>query len=114
MNFSNQKMPLKAARHKFGAVRCERDGIKFPSLLERRYYDALKVRQAQGEVIFFLCQTPFHLPGNIKYLCDFQVFLADGTIEFVDTKGRDTPVSINKRKTVEALYPIEIKVVTKV
>ena len=111
--YRNQKRPG-AVRHKFGAVRCERDGKKFPSKLERRYYDQLKIRQQNGEVLFFLCQVPFDLPGNIKYWCDFEVFFTDGSVEFVDTKGRDTPVSINKRKQVEDLYPIQIKIVTKV
>lgn len=104
----------KVLKHKFGAVSCERDGKKFPSRLERRYYDQLKIRQASGEVVFFLCQVPFELGGGVKYVCDFQVFLSDGTVEFVDTKGRDTTLSIAKRKIVEDLYPVEIKIVTKV
>ena len=62
----------------------------------------------------FLRQVPFDLPGNVKYVCDFQVFLATGDVEFIDTKGRDTKMSIAKRKMVEELYPVEIKIVTKV
>ncbi len=104
----------KVQRHKFGAISCERDGKKFPSRLERKYYDQLKLRQIAGEVIFFLCQVPFAIGGGVKYVCDFQVFLSDGTVEFIDTKGRDTAMSIAKRKIVEALYPVEIKIVTKV
>lgn len=101
-------------RHKFGAKACERDNKKFPSKLERRYYDNLKIRQASGEVIFFLRQVAFDLPGNTRYICDFQVFLADDTVEFIDTKGRDTPLSIAKRKIVEDIYPVKIKIVMKV
>ncbi len=104
----------KIHRHKFGAVSCERDAKKFPSRLERRYYDQLKIRQQSGEVLFFLRQVPFDLSGGVKYVCDFQVFLSDGTVEFVDTKGRDTAMSIAKRKIVEGSYPVEIKIVTKV
>lgn len=104
----------KILKHKFGAVRCERDQKKFPSRLERKYYDLLKLQQSRGEVIFFLRQVPFDLPGNVRYICDFQVFFADDTIEFIDTKGRDTAMSIAKRKIVEDLYPVEIKIVTKV
>lgn len=104
----------KAQRHKFGAVRCEIDGKKFPSRLERRYYEQLLLRQKGGDVIFFLRQVPFDLPGGVKYVTDFQVFLSDGSVEFVDTKGRDTQMSIAKRKIVESLYPVEIKIVTKV
>lgn len=98
-------------RHKFGAKRCETDGIKFPSKLEAKYYGLLKIRQQAGEVIFFLRQVPFYLPGGIKYVVDFQVFLADGTVEFIDTKGKDTPLSLSKRTICEALYPIEIRIV---
>lgn len=101
-------------RHKFGAIRCERDEISFPSKLERAYYDQLKLRQKAGDVIFFLRQVPFDLPGGVKYLADYLVFLSDGSVEFVDCKGRDTPLSIVKRKTVESLYPVEIKIVSKI
>lgn len=98
-------------QHKFKAKPCELDGIKFPSRLEARYYQHLKLRQKAGEVILFLRQTPFHLPGGLKYVVDFTVFLSDGSVEFVDTKGRDTPMSIAKRKQTEHLYPITIKIV---
>lgn len=88
----------KVQKHKFGAMSCERDQKKFPSRLERRYYDQLKLRQSSGEVVFFLMQTPFQLPGNVKYVVDFTVFLADGTVEFIDTKGRDTTLSLAKER----------------
>lgn len=101
-------------RHKFNAVRCERDDKKFASKLERSYYDSLMIQQKSGSVIFFLRQVPFELPGKVKYVCDFQVFLANGEINFIDVKGRDTPLSIAKRKMVESLYPINIEIVTKV
>ncbi len=99
-------------KHKFNAVRCERDGKKFPSKLERRYYDQLKLRQIAGDVIFFLTQTRWDLPGNTHYFNDFTVFLSDGNVEFVDTKGKMTSTSILKIKQVEDLYPIKIKIVT--
>ncbi len=105
---------MKTIRHKFKAVRCEADGKKFPSLLERNYYYQLVNRQKSGEVIFFLRQPSFDLPGKVQYKADFQVFNSDGTVEFVDTKGIDTAISIAKRKMVEDLYPIKIKIVKKV
>ena len=115
--FRRSSSPVKqfrsATKNKYGAVKCERDGINFPSLLERSYYDQLKLRQISGELKYFLRQIPFQLPGGVKYFCDFQLFFADGTVEYVDTKGRDTPVSKIKRKMVEDLYPIEIKIVTR-
>lgn len=105
---------MKTLRHKFGAVRCESDGKKFPSKLERNYYNQLVLRQKAGEVLFFLRQIPFDLPGNVIYRADFQVFKNDGTVEFIDTKGKDTALSISKRKMVEDLYPVSINIVTRV
>jgi hypothetical protein len=101
-------------RHKFGAVRCERDGKRFPSKLEARYYDRLRILQNSGQVLFFLRQIPFDLPGSTRYVCDFQVFYSNGDISFVDTKGKDTALSLTKRKMVEDLYPVTIEIVSKV
>lgn len=100
-------------KHKFKALACEEDGKKFPSKLERAYYNRLKILQNIGEVVFFLRQVPFELPGGVKHFIDFQVFLASGEVEFVDTKGLDTSMGKAKRKMVEDLYPIKIKLVTK-
>ena len=108
------KMRKNLKKHKFKAKPCERDDKKFPSKLERKYYDQLKFKQSFGEVVFFLRQVSFDLPGGVRYVCDFQVFYSNGDIEFIDTKGVDTPMSKAKRKMVEDLYPVEIKIVTKV
>lgn len=105
---------MKILKHKFGAVRTKRDGLKFDSKLEAAYYSQLKLRQHAGDILFFLRQVPFQLPGNVKYVCDFMVFMADGTIEIVDVKGKDTHMSIAKRKMVEDIYPLQIKVVNRV
>lgn len=96
-------------RHKFNAVRCESDGVKFASKKELKRYLELKSLKQQGEIIFFLMQTPFHLPASVKYVCDFQVFWANGDITFEDVKGMKTPIYILKKKQVENIYPIEIK-----
>lgn len=97
--------------HKYGAERTERNGIKFDSKKEARYYNELLLRVIAGEVIFFLRQTPFHLPGNVTYRVDFQEFHADGTIHFIDVKGMQTKEFIMKKKMVEDLYPVEIEIV---
>jgi hypothetical protein len=102
-------------RHKFHAQPTECDGIKFASKAEAKYYAQLKLRQRAGEVVFFLRQVPIHLPGNIKYVCDFMEFHVDGAVHFVDVKGASgkkglhTPMFIAKRKIVESLYPIKIE-----
>lgn len=105
---------MKRLKHKFGAVRCKRNGINFPSKLERAYYDKLLMLQKAGELLFFLRQVGFDIGGGHRYFSDFQLFWADGTVEFIDTKGRDTPLSKLKRDQLEELYPVEIKIVKKV
>lgn len=97
-----------AVKHKFNARRTECDGISFTSKKEARYYQALCLRQKAGEVLFFLRQVPFHLPGNVRYVVDFAEFLSDGTVCFVDVKGMKTEQYKTKKKLVEALYPIQI------
>ena len=97
--------------HKFGAKKTERDGFKFDSKLEARYYDYLKKRELDGDIVFFLRQTRFHLEGNVTYSCDFAVFWADGSVSFIDVKGRETKEFIRAKKQVEARYPVVIEVV---
>tara|TARA_R100001594_G_scaffold24454_1_gene47969 strand:- start:1026 stop:1331 length:306 start_codon:yes stop_codon:yes gene_type:complete len=93
---------------KYNAVLTERDGIKFHSKKEAGYYDELKLRKEAGEILFFLRQTPFHLPGNVKYVCDFVEFHANGDVLFVDVKGQRTPAYKRSIKQVKAYYGIEI------
>ncbi len=100
---------IRIHRHKFHAIQTEVNGIKFPSKKEAKYYQELLLRQKAKDIVFFLYQVPFHLPGGVKYFCDFQVFHTNGTISFIDTKGFKTPTYKAKKKMVEALYPILIE-----
>lgn len=95
-------------RHKFGAKQVERDGAKFQSKKEARYYDKLVLARQSGELLFFLRQVRFDLPGGVVYRLDFLEFWADGTVQCTDVKGHRTPEYIAKKKQVEALYPVEI------
>lgn len=103
------RMPRKRVQHKYRAVRTERDGLKFASKKEARYYDQLKLRQRSGDVVMFLRQVRFDLPGGVFYYCDFQVFEASGDVRFVDVKGVETETFKVKRRLVESLYPVEIE-----
>jgi len=96
-------------KHKFNAKPQIYEGIKFASKKELKRYKELKLLQRSGEVLFFLRQVPFHLPGGVKYVCDFLVFWADQNVAFEDVKGMRTAMYIAKKKIVEALYPIEIQ-----
>lgn len=95
-------------KHKFNAIRCEYDGIKFASKKECNRYKQLTELKSSGKVVFFLRQTPFHLEGGVKYVCDFVVFWSDGNVTIEDVKGMRTAVYITKKKIVEATYPIKI------
>ena len=100
---------MRINKHKFNAKKTISDGIKFDSKKEARYYDELNLRVMAGEVVFFLRQVPFHLPGNVTYRVDFQEFHTNGEVHFIDVKGFKTPEYIMKKKMVENLYPIEIE-----
>ena len=95
--------------HKFNAVRTEVSGVKFPSKKEARYYEKLLLRQKAGDVLFFLRQVPFHLPGNVRYVIDFVTFEKNGTVHFIDVKGFKTSEYRMKKRQVEALFPVEIE-----
>lgn len=97
-------------KNKYGAEPTERDGFRFDSKHEASVYDRLKLLQQNDDVLFFLRQVPFHLPGNVTYRCDFQVFFSNGTVEFWDAKSKGTVTESYKmkKKMVESLYPIEI------
>lgn len=95
--------------HKFRAKPTNCDGIRFASKKEAKRYSDLVRLKSSGYVLFFLRQVPLHLPGNVKYVCDFLVFWTDGKITFEDVKGLKTPMYIAKKKMVESVYPIEIQ-----
>jgi Protein of unknown function (DUF1064) len=99
---------IKLLKHKFKAKVTETDGIKFPSQKEAKRYNSLKTLQNIGEVLFFLRQVPFHLPGGVKYVCDFLIFWANGSVTIEDVKGFKTESYKAKKKMVEAIYPIII------
>ena len=68
---------------------------------ERAYADILNARVIAGEVQSWTFEShTFKLADNTRYTPDFEVFLADGTLEFVDTKGAGPvdPKSIVKIK----------------
>lgn len=95
-------------KHKFKARRTNVDGIKFSSKKEANRYNILKLLQKSGEILFFLRQVPFHLPGGVKYVCDFFIFWANGDVTIEDVKGFKTETYKAKKKMVEAIYPVEI------
>jgi len=126
----------KPVRSKYHNLPTEADGIKFQSKLEAKYYVELDLRRKAGEVLYFLRQVPFHLPGGVIYRVDFQIVsyhtgyagtvqlkqegmrdlrhLEPLVVEYVDCKGMDTQDSKNKIKIVQSLYGVDIQIVRKV
>lgn len=101
-------------RHKFNAKPSRVDNINFPSKLERRYYEKLKLMQKAGEVTGFLMQVPFHFKCGATYRLDFLVFYADGTCKGIETKGLETPAWKLKAKMIADEYPwFDLEVVKK-
>lgn len=110
----NMRDDVRRIKHKFHARPVVEDGHHFPSKLEWKLYKQLLLQQRSGEVLFFLRQVPFHLPGGTKYVLDFLVFYASGDVRALDAKGMETETFKLKKKMVEEIYPIEIEVVKKV
>ncbi len=98
-------------KHKYNAVPTIVDGLRFDSKKEANHYKRNKILLASGEMVMQLRQVPFHLPGGVIYRLDFMEFYSNEKILFIDVKGRDTPQSKQKRKQVEAMYPIIITLV---
>jgi|ERR1700684_1387270 len=104
---------MKRFGHKFKSKPIVEDCHHFPSTLEWKYFKHLQLLQKSGEVVFFLRQVPFHLPGGVKYVVDYQVFYSDGRCSFVDIKGFETSEFKIKQKIVQDLYPVEIEIIKK-
>lgn len=99
------------ARSKYGAVPTVVDDKRFDSKLEARRYEALTLLWKAGEILWFLRQVPFDLPGGRKYRADFLIVWMDGRTTVEDCKGFDTEMSKLKRAQVEELYGIKIELV---
>lgn len=101
--------PPKAS--KYHAVPAVVDGKRFDSRLEARRYEALLLLWKAGEILWFIRQVPFDLPGGRKYRADFLIVWKDQRVTVEDTKGVDTAMSKLKRDQVQELYGITIELV---
>lgn len=117
--------------NKYNATITEIDGIKFRSKKEAKRYQELKLLQKAGEVLYFIRQPKFDLPGGVTYTADFLVVwkgskkkdavwgVINPFLEFIefneicieDVKGMKTKEFIMKKKMVESLYPVKIEVI---
>lgn len=128
LDADGQPIPKKPpGPHKYSAEPTTVDGIRFDSKLEARYYDELILRVKAREILYFLRQVPFHLPGGVIYRVDFMVVSLfpwhdahrrpqrmPEVLEYFDCKGFSTQEGKNKIKQVQALYGVKIILVKKV
>lgn len=78
MKFRRSREGRYGKRHKPGVM----------NATEKAYSDILEARRLAGEVISWLFESmTFKLASDCRYTPDFAVWLADGSMEFVDTKG---------------------------
>lgn len=92
-------------RHKFKATRTTYNGRSYPSKLQAAYAKYLTDLKKEGLVLFFLEEVPFRFYDTSKYLVDFMVFMTDGEIRFIETKGRETSEFNRKMKLMKMEYP---------
>lgn len=98
------------SQSKYKAIKCESEGIKFPSLLERNCYLVLQKLKKDEKIDFFLRQIPFDLPGGSIHRVDYAVF-AKEQVYFIEAKGKDLAMGKLKRKQVMDIFKIDILVV---
>ncbi len=98
--------------NKYNAKATYRDGFRFDSLKEARFYDGLQALVAGGKLRCVLRQVPFHLSGDppITYRCDFMTIDNDGIAEFYEVKGVWTDAARIKVAMVEKLYGVTINI----
>tara|TARA_R110000868_G_scaffold277366_7_gene537163 strand:- start:2639 stop:3088 length:450 start_codon:yes stop_codon:yes gene_type:complete len=109
--------------NKYRNIRVQDGERKFDSKKELAYAQQLDLLMASGEVDWYERQLSFPIKINDKkitsYILDFQVSYSNGNMEYIDVKGFDkkknkfitTPVFKLKKKLVEAVYGIVIKMV---
>jgi hypothetical protein len=107
---------------KYNAKTVELDGYIFDSKLEARYYELLKEKQKNNEILFFRVQPIYQLQETFKkynktfrridYIADFEVHHLDGSIEVIDVKGFKTQAFNIKRKLFEHKYPHKLTLIT--
>jgi hypothetical protein len=100
-------------RHKFNAKPTIFNDQRYASKLEAKYAQRLNTAKGRGELVFWLEQVGFKLPGNIKYVLDFMEFWANGDIICTEVKGFMTPSAAIKIKLFEETYPITLNIVKK-
>lgn len=97
---------------KYRAQKVTVQGITYDSKAEYAFALHLDLLKELGFIRWHTRQVPFYLPGEpraTRYVIDFLVVMADGTVRLVDVKGFETPVSKIKRSVIQATHGIVIE-----
>jgi hypothetical protein len=101
------------AAHKYHAISTEVDGIKFPSRLEARRYQELKLLVAAKEIFNLRLQVAYPINVNNKFVCSYVadfVYEENGKTVVEDSKGMPNPIFRLKAKLLKAVHGIDILV----
>lgn len=102
-----------ARPNKYNAQKCEHDGLKFDSKLERDIYLELERMVANGDIPSFIRQVSIPTGNASKYRMrpDFLVIIEDGIaprVLWIDAKGRATRDWTAKQDAVRQIFGIEV------
>jgi hypothetical protein len=100
---------LSEARNKYGAKPTEYNGRRYHSAAEARQAAELDILVKCRKAINWTPQVPFPINVEGVYICtvvvDFMIKETPHHCYYIETKGRETPVSKLKRKLLMACYP---------
>jgi hypothetical protein len=103
-----QEAPAGAKRSKYGNVRTLYQGRQYASIKEATHARDLDLRKKAGEILAWVPQVPFLLPGGIVYVADFVVIVSDWSVRVEDAKGFRTKEYKLKRKLFKERYKRDI------
>jgi hypothetical protein len=94
-------------RNKYGAkpMPDPEGGQRFPSTLEFKGATELRKMVRAGEITSVSRQVLVLLPGGVEWTIDFLIHHNDGSVEYYETKGKDTPDFLIKEKLFREKYP---------
>ena len=116
-SFKLPEIKEKSKYSRYGAHKCEINGIQFDSVMEGRYYAYCLLLKRQGSIkkmdkqITFTLQNGFTHKATgkkirpITYIADFVIEMKNGAKYVIDVKGKKTPEFRIKEKMLLALNP---------
>jgi len=97
---------------KYRNKKTQLDGHTFASKAEARRYTQLELLKKSGEITGFMIQPSFLLDEGVRYMADFMVCGADGSVWVEDVKGVETQAFKIKKRLWENRFPwLELRVI---